>query len=96
MPQPTQRRFLTAALLGASLLGAGALADVLTVPGSQNAAPASMPTRGMTMSRVEAAFGAPVDRIGPVGRPPITRWDYPGYSVFFEHEHVLHTVAHPT
>jgi hypothetical protein len=31
-----------------------------------------------------------------VGHPPITRWDYPAYSVFFEHDHVLHTVAHPT
>jgi len=99
MPQTAQRRIFTATLIGAFLLGAGAQADVLTVPGGSDAPSASatsMPTRGMTMNKVEAAFGAPTDRIGPVGRPPITRWDYPGYSVFFEREHVLHTVTHPS
>jgi len=28
-----------------------------------------------------------------VGKPPITRWDYPSFSVFFEHDRVIHAVA---
>lgn len=55
---------------------------------------ANAPVRGMTKSEVRRRFGEPVSRKGPVGDPPITRWDYPGYSVFFEHHIVLHTVVH--
>ena len=29
----------------------------------------------------------------PSGKPPITRWDYDGFSVYFEHQHVIHAVA---
>jgi hypothetical protein len=28
-----------------------------------------------------------------VGDPPITRWEYPGFVVYFEHHLVVHTVA---
>jgi hypothetical protein len=28
-----------------------------------------------------------------VGAPPITRWDYADFSVFFEHNLVIHAVA---
>ena len=58
------------------------------------------PTRGMTMAAVEARFGAPERRHPPVGtpgsrtQPPITRWDYPRFSVFFENDRVLNTVVH--
>jgi hypothetical protein len=52
------------------------------------------PARGMTMTQVRDKFGAPNKEHAPVGEPPITRWDYPGYSVFFEHEYVLNTVVH--
>ena len=27
-----------------------------------------------------------------LGNPPITRWDYPQFSVYFENDRVLHTV----
>jgi len=53
------------------------------------------PTRGMSMKSVEAKFGAPQDRHDAVGQPPITRWDYPLFTVFFEHEYVIHTVVNP-
>ena len=26
-------------------------------------------------------------------QPPITRWDYPAFSVYFEHDRVIHAVA---
>jgi hypothetical protein len=51
------------------------------------------PKAGMSMSAVESTYGAPSERRSAVGQPPITRWDYPGFSVYFEHEIVLHAVA---
>jgi hypothetical protein len=51
------------------------------------------PKRGVTMRDVEAKFGAPVTRHDAVGAPPITRWDYAGFSVFFERDRVIHAVA---
>lgn len=51
------------------------------------------PTRGMTMESVEKKFGAPASKHAAVGQPPITRWDYPGFSVFFEHQYVIHSVT---
>jgi hypothetical protein len=51
------------------------------------------PKRGSTMADVEKRFGAPVEKHPTVGKPPITRWDYQGFSVFFEHDRVIHAVA---
>ena len=51
------------------------------------------PTRGASMQSVEARFGAPAARHAAVGKPPITRWDYSGFSVYFEYQHVVHAVA---
>jgi hypothetical protein len=52
-----------------------------------------VPARGSPMKAVEARFGAPANRHAAVGKPPITRWDYPAFSVYFEHDHVVHAVA---
>jgi len=54
---------------------------------------AERPARGSTMASVEAKFGAPVTRHATVGEPPITRWDYPHFAVFFEKDRVIHAVA---
>ncbi len=51
------------------------------------------PQRGMHMSAVEQQFGAPVTRHETVGQPPITRWDYRDFSVFFERDIVIHAVT---
>ena len=51
------------------------------------------PTRGMSMTTVESRFGQPATRHSAVGQPPITRWDYPGFAVYFEHQYVIHAVA---
>ncbi len=51
------------------------------------------PARGATMDDVRSKFGAPSQEIPAIGLPPITRWEYPGYVVFFEHDRVLHTVV---
>jgi hypothetical protein len=51
------------------------------------------PARGTTMADVESRFGAPATRHATVGQPPITRWDYADFSVYFEFERVIHAVA---
>jgi hypothetical protein len=51
------------------------------------------PGRGTTMHAVEQRFGQPAQRHATVGQPPITRWDYPGFSVFFEKDRVIHSVV---
>lgn len=66
-------------------------AALLCLPGLALAQ--EMPGRGEAMSRVEARLGAPIEKHAAVGQPPITRWDYPGFSVYFEYDHVIHAVA---
>lgn len=66
-------------------------ADVLIID-KLAAASTEMPPRGLTMDRVQDRFGAPRSIAGPVGEPPITRWDYDGFVVIFEHRHVIHSV----
>jgi hypothetical protein len=45
------------------------------------------------MASVEARFGVPASRGAAVGQPPITRWTYPNFTVYFEYDHVVHAVA---
>jgi hypothetical protein len=52
----------------------------------------SQATRGMTMAQVERKFGAPSNKLAAVGEPPITRWIYNEYTVYFEHHLVLTSV----
>jgi len=84
------------AALAVGLLAAAARADELKIPvGSQAGAhDAALPPHGMLMPRVRAAWGEPALVHDSVGQPPITRWDYPQFSVYFEHDHVVHAVAH--
>lgn len=51
------------------------------------------PRRGMTMERVEAVFGRPKKATQPVGRPPIVRWTYPTFVVFFERDVAIDVVV---
>ena len=88
-------RLLSLCLVATSLF-AVAEADTLQMGGTDNAArfeTAGKPTRGMTQSRVEAEFGTPATRQSAVGDPPITRWDYANFAVFFEYDRVIHSVS---
>ena len=51
------------------------------------------PTRGMSQASVESSFGAPQSSRQAVGDPPITRWEYSGFIVFFEFDKVIHSVS---
>jgi len=48
-----------------------------------------VPINGMTMAAVERQHGAADHVRGPVGFPPITVWEYPNMTVYFEHNLVL-------
>ena len=86
---------LLALLIGCAMAG-GAAAEMVLVDGHVQIEQSSVarPTKGTTMHQVEAKFGAPAKRYPAVGKPPITRWDYPSFSVFFEFNRVVHSVVH--
>src|SRR5256885_94262 len=92
-------RMMLAALLAACAAAgaAGAETPVVNDQGQGRESQLDRQKRGSTMSEVEKHFGAPVARHPTVGgaphQPPITRWDYNGFSVFFEHDRVIHAVA---
>lgn len=67
-------------------------ADTLLIERSKRAEAATLPRRGSLMTTVEAQFGAPTEKREAVGDPPISRWIYPAFTVYFEHEHVVHAV----
>ena len=51
-----------------------------------------VPGRGMSMTKVLEQFGEPKERIPAVGEPPITRWVYDDFIVYFESEYVIDSV----
>ena len=80
------------ALLAA--LAAPVSADTLSIytTTSPDGQTIEMPKRGYHMSMVESRFGAPQQKMAAVGDPPIIRWVYPAYTVYFEGEYVIHPV----
>ena len=88
---------LIPALLGVwlGLFPAGTLsADVLLIEEVRQADRMELPVNGLTQADVRGRFGEPATVHAPVGDPPITRWDYDGWSVYFEFDRVLFTVLH--
>lgn len=83
--------FLAAALAG-SMAPAPSVADELNMTTPPRSS-ANRPARGMSMDKVEAIYGSPTRREPAVGEPPITRWEYPGFVVYFEHQYVIHAVG---
>lgn len=72
-----------------------ALADQLLIDAIQRpeARQAESPRRGTTMDAVRSRFGNPEQTRPAVGEPPITRWVYPDFTVYFEGNRVIHAVA---
>ena len=67
-------------------------ADVLLIEEVRTAEGMNLPVNGMSQADVRARFGDPEQAYAPVGDPPITRWDYDRWSVYFEYDLVLFTV----
>jgi hypothetical protein len=77
-------RITIIAMLATGLLGLSASLFAAT----------ELPTRGMTQDAVRAKFGAPSRQVAPVGNPPISRWVYDDFTVYFEGKFSIHTVSH--
>lgn len=67
-------------------------ADVLLIEEVRQSDQMDVPVNGMTTAEVRARFGEPVKAYPAVGDPPITRWEYDRWSVYFEYKLVLFTV----
>ena len=74
------------------LLAAPLQADVLVMQGIADAEARDLPDNGLTQSQVEQQWGTPETRHPAVGQPPIVRWDYADYSVYFDRGRVLASV----
>lgn len=80
------------------LLPTTLFAETIVVPiGQQGMDKANMerPAKGMTTEQVVARFGEPLSWSEAVGTPPISRWVYSDYVVYFESDYVIHTVMNP-
>ncbi len=78
-------RMVLALMMGAMALmvpEARVAADVLLIEEVRQADRMALPANGMSKEDVRAKFGD----------PPITRWDYQGWSVYYEYDLVLFTV----
>jgi hypothetical protein len=85
------RNLLLAAVLASGLAQAETIAIDSGIAVKES--DVATPTRGMTMEQVATKFGAPATKVPAVGKPPISRWEYPGFVVYFEFEHVIHSVV---
>ena len=70
-----------------------ASADTLDMQGVSAGSGDARPMRGMTQASVESKYGSPVAVKAPVGDPPITRWEYRDFIVYFEYDKVIHAVV---
>lgn len=84
------RKIATILLL--SSLTANLHADVLLIERVAAKSDMVVPKKSATMTQVRSQFGDPISESPAVGEPPITRWEYPDYVVYFEHQHVITTV----
>ncbi|HHH39523.1 MAG TPA: hypothetical protein ENK50_08110 [Sedimenticola sp.] len=88
-------------LLAALIVAAPPLttADELLLDAIEKAPPNSAeglprPRRGERMAQVRRKYGEPREILPWVGDPPITRWVYDRYTVYFENEYVIDSVVH--
>ena len=68
-------------------------AQTLDMEGVASGSDGARPSSGMTADSVESTFGAPEAKVAPIGDPPIARWEYKDFVVFFEYDRVIHTVV---
>jgi hypothetical protein len=62
---------------------------LLNKPNSSIKRPSRSASEGLVMDE----YGPPIKKHHAKGKPPITRWDYSGFSVFFESGYVIHSVV---
>ncbi|MFC1696637.1 hypothetical protein ACFL1C_11075 [Pseudomonadota bacterium] len=85
---------LVLAVIAGFTLPPAVSADVLLIEEVRQADSMNVPVNGMTKGEVRARFGEPMKTHSAVGDPPITQWEFDGWSVYFEYDLVLFTVLH--
>ncbi len=90
------RPLKTLVIIACLIAGVTGHAEILNMPrtGDISDKSFSIPVKGMTMQQVEEQFGHPNQKLPAIGDPPISRWIYDRYTVYFERQYVIHTVAH--
>jgi hypothetical protein len=88
---------LAALAVGAAGLATPAHADNLLIQRVQQEKSMHLPARGMSMAQVEQRYGAPQRKLAPRGgdtrrHPVINRWEYANFIVYFQGNHVIHSV----
>jgi len=53
------------------------------------------PSTGATKAQVKIQFGEPQKENPAKGKPPISNWEYAEFIVYFENDHVIHSVIKP-
>ena len=53
------------------------------------------PESGLSKNYVLKKYGLPLSKTAGVGSPSISKWHYSTYTVYFEFNHVIHTVLNP-
>jgi hypothetical protein len=80
------------------MMGLTAQAEKLNVHSVGEAPPNSpagvlRPKSGMSMKQVVKQFGEPAQKVPAVGEPPISRWVYDKFTVYFEYQYVIWSVV---
>ncbi|TQV77139.1 hypothetical protein FLL45_04090 [Aliikangiella marina] len=93
---PKSLRLAAAAFctLGVALANTASAQDAPVPVTQQSQQAVSKPTTGQSMDTVETTYGTPIEAVPAVGEPPITRWRYADFTVYFEHDKVIHSVVH--
>ncbi len=90
------RKLLTAVVIGGAIVAtanAQPREDVLLIERMDRTKEVATPRRGTSKAQVEQRYGAPSEKVAAVGEPPISRWVYPSFTVYFEYQHVVHAVV---
>lgn len=87
----TKLRIVTATAMLLAL-GTAANAQNLNMDGVAAGSNDGRPAAGMSQASVQSRYGSPVSVQAPVGEPPITRWVYADFIVYFEYDKVIHSV----
>ena len=82
--------FATSFLLGTNYTSLQA--DTLVINDTSQFYSPQKPKKGMSKDQVRRKYGEPIQTYSAIGQPPITRWKFAEFTVYFEHNHVVHAV----
>jgi len=76
----------------ALLISSSLVAEQLVIPLGNQGTNTDKPKLGQDEDQVQSLFGQPIKKYQAVGQPPISRWQYQGFVVYFESGTVIHAV----